>query len=73
MTVNEKIRVYLKEHGIMQTAVARATGINIKTFNYLINGKSEMSVDRMVAICKFLNVPVSFFLDDESKNLTTNG
>lgn len=62
MTLQERIRKYIEENGIMFKHVAEKSGIPQKKFYRLMNGKTSMSVDEYELICKEgLTVDPAFF------------
>jgi transcriptional regulator with XRE-family HTH domain len=74
MSMNERIRHYIKSKGMTFTFVADRSGINIKKFSRLITGRQPMTVDEYEKICKQgLSVEPSFFFTQkflETKNKT---
>jgi plasmid maintenance system antidote protein VapI len=66
MQVHEKVKEYIDEHFLKQTAIARAAGMSVSTFNAMINGKRKMYAEDLMAICKVLNVSANFFINAES-------
>jgi transcriptional regulator with XRE-family HTH domain len=63
MKVYEKVRVYIKEHGLKQVSIAQKAGIPTPTFNAILNGKETMYVDDFRAICLALEVSPELFID----------
>jgi predicted transcriptional regulator len=55
MNVYEKVRSYIDDHGLKQTAVAKKAAIPMTTFNAILNGKRTMYADELRAICLALN------------------
>lgn len=65
MTVNEKLKMILKERGIKQTAVAEALGIKITTFNAMLNGTTSLKVETLIKVCDFIGMPSENFFNYE--------
>ena len=72
MEVNERLKVYIKEHGFTQTGISEKSGIELKTLNAILNGNVRLTVDRLVAICKAMNVDPAIFLEGYSNNIGTD-
>ena len=62
ITVAEKLKMYIKDSGLKQTYIAEKSGIDAKTLNAILNGYIRLTVDRLEAICKVLNVSPKKFL-----------
>ena len=62
MKTYERVRLYLEDKGLKQTAVARRCGIPNVTFNAMLNGKRKMYAEDLVAICIALNEPPETFI-----------
>lgn len=62
MDAAKKLKAYLVDHGIKQTFVAEKSGIEVKTLNAILNGNVKLSVERLEAICKALEVEPKNFL-----------
>lgn len=65
--VYQKVRLYLKEHGIKQVSVAQKAGIPISTFNAILNGKRTLYADDLRAICYVLDVSPEEFIEPKEK------
>ena len=63
MSVYEKVRAYLDDHGLKQVTVAQKAGISKVTFNAIMNGKRTLHADDLRAICLALNVSPELFID----------
>ena len=63
MSVTEKIKKYLKEHGIRQDFIAKKTGIRDQKISMSLNGKRRLSLEEYELICGALEVPVDTFLE----------
>lgn len=62
MTINEKIKKYLEEHGIKQAFLVENTGIPHWIISNIINGKRRISADELGKISKALDVDPNIFL-----------
>ena len=62
MTVNEKIKKYLEEHGITQTFIEKKTGLSQDKVSKLLNGKRKVSAEELGLIASALNVDANIFL-----------
>lgn len=62
MKTNEKLKEYLKEHGITQAFLVKNTNLNSVQICKILNGKRRISADELSAISKALKVsPEVFF------------
>ena len=62
MKAGEKLKLYLDERGFNQSAVAAAIGMNIKTFNAILNGRTELKADTLIDVLRFTGTkPEKFF------------
>ena len=52
MLIHEMLKAYINEKGLKQTAVANKCGLNIKTFNAMLNGQIGLKADTFVDICR---------------------
>ena len=68
MRVCEKVKEYIKKHGIKQTAIAKKCGMEPSTLSSILNGKRKMYADDLKAICFALNVSPEIFVDFEKKS-----
>lgn len=62
--MHTRIKQYLKDHGIAQTFVARKIGMDITTFNLIMNGKRPLKADVLVKICDVLGVTMETFREE---------
>ena len=62
MGVYQKVRAYIDDNGIKQTAIAKKTGMSLQTLNNILNGKRVMYADDLRAICYALNVSSEMFI-----------
>lgn len=63
MTINEKIKQYLEEHGIKQAFLVEKTGISHYTISNMLNGKRDIKANELRMISKTLGVDPNIFLD----------
>lgn len=72
MTTYEKIAAALKEKNIKPTVMLKALGFSVGLNTQWKQGKQEPSRDKLIAIAKYLDVPVSYFLNEsEAEPLPT--
>lgn len=62
--VSQKIKKYLKDHGIQQVFVADKAGIDRSVFNLMLNGKRTIKADALVDICNAINIDMNMFRED---------
>lgn len=67
-----KFKAAMVEAGYTQATLAKAVGMNTRTLNAKINGKSKMFVEEACIFCELLNIvgdkkKVSIFLSDKSQ------
>lgn len=62
MKTYERVRLYIEEKGLKQSAVANRCGIPKVTFSAMMNGKRKMYAEDLVAICIALNEPPETFI-----------
>ena len=67
MTTFEKIVQVLEQKGIKPTPMMKDLGFSTGLFSQWKKGLSTPSRDKIVQISKYLNVPVSYFLNDVSE------
>ena len=72
MQIPERIKQYLKEHGIKQGYLANKSNINEKTLSALLQSRIKMSIDRYLAICQALDVPESYFFKNQVQESGNN-
>lgn len=63
--VYQRIREYLKDHGIRQVFVADKAGIDRSVFNLMLHGKRTIKADTLVDICNALNISDMDIFRDE--------
>lgn len=64
MSVAEKIKRYVVENGIKQSAIAKKANIREDTFSMILNGKRKISVDEYITICIAMGVSPMMFIQD---------
>lgn len=62
--VGNKIKEYLRENGITQTFVAQKAGISNNAMSHICNKDRSIDCIEYYKICKALNVPLDYFLQD---------
>lgn len=62
MTVGERIKIYLSEHGLKQNYIAERIGITNAKLNLSLNGNRKIPLDEYARICEVLGVPADTFL-----------
>lgn len=67
MTAEEKIRQYLKDHGITQTSVAKQIGVKPTAFNQYMVGNAKIRAEVLFRICDVLKVSPEQFAPDVEK------
>ena len=68
MTVNQKIKKYLEEHGITQMWLSQNTGIAQEKTSNIVNGKRRVTADELLSICSALNISADLFLKPLCEN-----
>lgn len=63
MTINEKIKKYLEEHGIKQSFLVEKTGMSNWTISNILNEKRKLTAPELREISKALNVDPNIFLE----------
>ena len=63
MNVNEKIKEYLKAHGISQAFIVNQTGITPEKVSNIMNGKRKVTGEELLLIARALDVNPNIFLD----------
>ncbi|MCR5112712.1 MAG: helix-turn-helix domain-containing protein [Acholeplasmatales bacterium] len=63
MSVNEKIKQYIEDHGITQKFLCDKTGISIVTMSKIINSNRKVTGEELILIAKALDVSANIFLD----------
>lgn len=66
-TIGDKIREVLEAKGMKQADLARSTGISTGLISSIINNqRTSVMVDTLQKITKALDVPSSYFFEDET-------
>ena len=60
----KKIKGYMKERGVKESAVAEYMKLSKQSLSYAMRGQRKITVCEYVDICGFLHVPFDFFLND---------
>lgn len=63
--LGEKIKELRKSRGVSQMEMAENLGISYQQIQKYEKGKSSLSAYRLYQIASFLNIPVSFFFEEE--------
>lgn len=66
--VGHRLRLRRTTLGLTQEAVARGIGVASQQVQKYESGANVMNVNRLHEFAQFLNVPVSYFFEDVSKN-----
>ena len=61
--IAERIKEYIEEKGIKQTAIASATGMSKVAVSETLNGNRTLTAEELSRICRFLEVPCERFFD----------
>jgi antitoxin component HigA of HigAB toxin-antitoxin module len=75
MLIHQKVKNYIEENGLCQSAVAKKAGFQTYVMNALLNGRRTMYPEDLSAICYALNISAATFIERgpaqiKSKNLT---
>jgi transcriptional regulator with XRE-family HTH domain len=62
MSVNKKIKEYIKEIGVSQFELAKKTGISQPNLNRLLTA-DDIKISQLVELTKALGLPVTYFFD----------
>lgn len=62
MSINKRIKKYIKDKNISQVELSEMTGISITKLCMVLNGRRKISLDDYVTICKALNARFETFL-----------
>lgn len=68
MKVGEKIRLYLKEHGIKQRYLAERLGVGHTAVQAWMMGKCDPNLENYVRICEVLGVSLETFMSDMQRS-----
>lgn len=74
VSVGSRLRQARLRAGASQGDVASAIGVTYQAVHRYERGKTRLSIGTLAAAAKFLNVPISFFFEGDSKpQATTDG
>lgn len=68
----DKLRKLREFRNYTQEYVAEQLNISQRAYSSIENGKTQLTVDRLVEICKLLNVSVGEVLEIENQNIYNN-
>lgn len=68
----EKVRKLREFRNYTQEYMAEQLNLSQRAYSSLENGKTQLSVDRLMDICKLLDVSVGEILDIENQNIYNN-
>ena len=63
--IAERISAHLKSNGITQSHVAERIGMHRMVFSNMMAGKRRITADEYVQICRVLEKPLDFFVEEE--------
>ena len=63
--LGRKLREARQMRGLTQTALGQAIGVSYQQVQKNESGKSRISAERLDRICKFLDLPLGYFLDTQ--------
>lgn len=72
LNYHEKVRKMREFRNYTQEYMAEQLNLSQRAYSSLENGKTQLSVERLVDICKLLDVSVGEILDIENQNIYTN-
>lgn len=72
LNYHEKVRKLREFRNYTQEYMAEQLNLSQRAYSSLENGKTQLSVDRLVDICKLLDVSVGEILDIENQNIYNN-
>ncbi len=64
MTVNERLKIYLKDHGIKQQFLAEKLGIGHSKVSRMLNGDRKITAEEIGNIAKVLNISTDIFFEN---------
>lgn len=62
--IGKKIKKFLTDNGIKQTYLAKETGLSDSAISDICNNDRRIDCIEYSKICRALNVPLGFFLED---------
>lgn len=60
--LNERIKSYIADAGLKQSAIADKANISQSTFSTMLSGKRKITAEEYFAICKALGVGLETFI-----------
>jgi len=63
MRIHQKVKNYINENGLCQSAIAKKAGFTVWVMTALLNGKRKMYPEDLSAICYALNVSATTFIE----------
>lgn len=63
MSVNERIKQYLEEHGIKQAFLVKKTGIPKEKMSLILNKNRKLTAEELGTIANALGVDANIFLE----------
>lgn len=69
---HDKVRKLREFRNYTQEYMAEQLNLSQRAYSSLENGKTQLSVDRLIEICNLLNVPIGEVLDIENQNIYNN-
>lgn len=63
MSVNERIKQYLEEHGIKQVFLVKKTGIPKEKMSLILNKNRKLTAEELGTIANALGVDANIFLE----------
>lgn len=63
MSVNERIKQYLEEHGIKQAFLVKKTGISKEKMSLILNKNRKLTAEELGTIANALGVDANIFLE----------
>ena len=64
MTIGERIKDYADSKGIKNKFLAENAGVSDSKMSKILQGKMNVSVIEYYAICKALDVPMEYFMEE---------
>lgn len=67
MELKDRIARALKDHPENQQTVANSIGISKRTLNNYASGETQITVEALLKLCNYLQVPISTFIGGKSQ------